>query len=85
MPCSHRACKCRETPVVKAGKAYCSESCATAATVVVDSCSCGHPECPQVERPSPNPPGERPPARQRPPDPTGLPKEKTRAAKEKRS
>jgi hypothetical protein len=47
MACSHRGCACTETPVRQAGKAYCSETCAT-----VDrsgkheaKCPCGHPAC----------------------------------------
>ena len=58
MACAHMACKCLEAPVVSGGKAYCSESCASAAKAASSACTCGHKGCPSSERKSPNPPGE---------------------------
>jgi len=43
MKCAHETCTCRETPVERGGKRYCSDKCAAAPASSL--CPCGHPDC----------------------------------------
>jgi hypothetical protein len=45
--CEHQGCHCREAGVERAGKKFCSETCADAQLTGRHSehCPCGHPNC----------------------------------------